>query len=405
MFTQRMTTPLPRRSVRVASLPQSNPHGGPSVLAFKDLQHPAGSNDQRKRHTTELALKTLPALRQQGGSIVELLIAMIVGLFLVAGVLGLFIASKGVYTTTTRATELQENGRFALGYLLNDLRHAYFFGGKQIDSFVLDEDDESPSNEDVDNNCNAENAVFNFNNNSSEPSAPLRGATATSTEAIGCIGDALVVNGIPSDILILKLVRPAPLYSTDDLAYGNVYVASNRISGVLRLFTADSEMPSILNMCKGRTEQCLPYGAYWHYQFRAYYIREPQKDTEPPTLARMILSWDAAKGMQVVAEDLVEGVEGLRLLYGVQTDNEPASFRPAENVTDWEDVVSVQIHLLLRNTLPDYSYHDLGSYAMGDTTVDATQGNAQSQGAMLRNFHRSLISTTVMLRNKPMIQN
>jgi type IV pilus assembly protein PilW len=336
---------------------------------------------------------------------VELLVAMIVGLFLVAGVLGLFITNKGVYTTTTRATELQENGRFALGYLLNDLRHAYFFGGKHFDSFALAADNESPNNENVDNNCNGENAVFNVNDSSEQPSAPLRGATATSTDAIGCIGDARVVNGIPSDILILKLVRPAPLYSSNDLTFGSVYVASNRISGVLRLFTADTVMPSLSDSCKGRTEECLPYGAYWQYQFRAYYIRQPQNDREPPALARMILSWDATRGMEVVAENLVEGVEGLRLLYGVQTGNEAASFHAAENVSDWNDVVSVQIHLLLRNTLPDYSYHDLGSYNMGDTDVNATQGTAQSQGAMLRNFHRSAISTTVMLRNKPMIQN
>ena len=335
---------------------------------------------------------------------------MIVGLFLVAGVLGLFITNKGVYTTTTRAAELQENGRFALGYLLNDLRHAYFFGGKHFDGFALGEDDESPANADVDNNCNGPNAVFNFNDSSEQPSAPLRGATATSTDAIGCIPDALVVNGIPSDILILKLARPSPLYSSNDLTYGNVYVASNRTSGVLRLFTADTAMPSLSDSCKGRTEECLPYGAYWHYQFRAYYIRKPQKETDPPALARMILSWDSTKGMQVVAENLVEGVEGLRLLYGVQTEDEPAFFQKADDISDWDDVVSVQIHLLLRNTLPDYSYEDLGSYKMGDVIVPtekgtATQGTAQSQGAMLRNFHRSAISTTVMLRNKPMIQN
>ena len=367
----------------------------------------ARSNVHRVRHATQPALKTSTALGQQGVSIVELLVAMIVGLFLVAGVLGLFITNKGVYTTTTRATELQENGRFALDYLLNDLRHAYFFGGKHFDGLALgaENDPADPrhadnSNQQPDPDCDGIDAAYDL-------TVPLHGTAATSRDAIGCIDDALVVSGIPSDIVVLKLVRPAPLNSSNDLTDGNVYVASNRITGVLRLYTEDAPktaMPSLSSSCKGRTEQCLPHGKYWQYQFRAYYVRKPQKETEPPALARMILSWDATtKEMELVAENLVEGVEGLRLLYGVQTGNEAASFRAAENVSDWDDVVSVQIHLLLRNTLPDYSYHDLGSYKMGDIDVDVTQDTAQSQGAMLRNFHRSVISTTVMLRNKPMI--
>ncbi|MGB5832837.1 MAG: PilW family protein [Thiohalocapsa sp.] len=343
--------------------------------------------------------------RQHGISIVELLVAMIIGLFLVSGVLGLFITNKGVYTNTVRATELQENGRFALGYLLNDLRHAYFFGGKHFDSFELHGDSETPSNADVENNCSGVDAVYHFNEKSLPGSLPLHGSTATSSSAIGCIDDAMIVNGIPSDILILKLARPQPLYNLADLVYGDVYVASNRLSGMLRLFTADTTMPSLSPSCSGRTDQCLPYGAYWKYQFRAYYIRAPARDGEPPTLTRMTMKWDATDGMKIVPEDLVEGVEGMRFLYGVSTDGQPAIFQQASDVTNWNDVVSVQVHLLLRNTLPNSSYRDTSSYQMGDVSVTATKGSAASQGAKLRNFHRTVVSTTVMLRNKPMVED
>jgi len=339
----------------------------------------------------------------KGFSIVELLVAMAVGLFLAAGILGLFITNKTVYNDTARATELQENGRFALSYLINDLRHAYFFGEKHYDGFLPAADPGTPSNTDVINNCSNVDSVYSFNDNSDPASFPLHGSSATDSTAIGCIADALVVNGIPSDILILKFVRPEPLYSTADLRYGNVYIASNRSDGMLRLFTADTTMPTTASSCTGRTEECLRYGAYWPYTFSAYYVRGNANDAEPPALARMTLEWDNATGMNVVSEDLVEGVEGMRILYGVSATDQPETYEPASTVSNWSDVVSVQVHLLLRTTQPDRSYNDDRIYKMGDLTVTATSSSMLSQEATLRNFYRSVISSTVMLRNKPLV--
>ncbi len=53
-------------------------------------------------------------MRQSGYSVVELMVAVAIGLLVLAGVLGLFVTNKGVFTNTTQATELQEGGRFAL---------------------------------------------------------------------------------------------------------------------------------------------------------------------------------------------------------------------------------------------------------------------------------------------------
>jgi type IV pilus assembly protein PilW len=343
------------------------------------------------------------AASAKGFSTVELLVAMTLGLFLASGILGLFITNKAVFTATARATELQENGRFALSYLMQDLRHAYFFGEKQYDGFLPAADPQTPSNTDVINNCSGIDSVYSFNDTSNPPSFPLHGSSATDSTAIGCIADALVVNGIPSDILILKFARPAPLYSTADLDYGSVYIASNRSDGMLRLFTPDTTMPLLSSTCTGRTDECLPYGAYWPYTFSAYYIRANANDTDPPALARMTLEWDNATGMNVVSEDLVEGVEGMRILYGVSADDAPETFAPAGTVSNWHDVVSVQLHLLLRTTEPDRSYNDDGNYRMGDVTVSVTTSTTVSQGATLRNFRRSVLSSTVMLRNKPLI--
>lgn len=355
---------------------------------------------------TEHKAKHNRASTAQGGfTIAELLVAAAIGLLVMVGILGLFVTNKTVFTHTTQSTELQENGRFALGYLLRDLRNAYFFGETQYNN--LDLDDEAPQNSDVDNNCAGAFAVYSFQDDSTPVSLPLQGTKATNRAAIDCIDDVLVVNGIPSDILIIKSALPEEHKTTAELVSGKVYIASNRLRGCLRQFGDDVTMPLISPSCTSqRGCDCVRNGTYWPYWFAAYYIRDTDPvDDEPPTLSRMVMQWDDTDGMTLVPEDLVEGVEGLRVLYGIEaeTDGNPPIYYPADQVGNWADVISVQVYLLLRNTQPDRSYQDSRTYQMGDLTVTATNGTQLSQGAQLRNFRRQVISTSARLRNKQFI--
>jgi type IV pilus assembly protein PilW len=63
---------------------------------------------------------------QQGLSLVELLVAMAVGLLLTAGVLTIFVNSRQTYRVQDNLAHLQESGRFALVLLGNALRMAGF---------------------------------------------------------------------------------------------------------------------------------------------------------------------------------------------------------------------------------------------------------------------------------------
>jgi len=61
---------------------------------------------------------------QKGLSLVELLIAMALGLLLTAGALQMMLASQNIYQTTDTLSRIQENGRFALNFLTKDIRMA-----------------------------------------------------------------------------------------------------------------------------------------------------------------------------------------------------------------------------------------------------------------------------------------
>lgn len=63
---------------------------------------------------------------QRGFTLVELMIAMTIGLFLSVGVIALFMGTKQSYRANEGMARVQENGRFAVEYLARDVRQAGF---------------------------------------------------------------------------------------------------------------------------------------------------------------------------------------------------------------------------------------------------------------------------------------
>lgn len=68
------------------------------------------------------------AQRQRGLSLVELLIAISLGLFLSWGAIQAFMAGKRTYTMQQATSRIQENGRLAQEFLAYDIRNAGFTG-------------------------------------------------------------------------------------------------------------------------------------------------------------------------------------------------------------------------------------------------------------------------------------
>lgn len=62
--------------------------------------------------------------RQRGLSLIELMIAMVLGLLLIAGALQMMLTSQTIHQTTDTLSRIQENGRFALSFLTKSTRMA-----------------------------------------------------------------------------------------------------------------------------------------------------------------------------------------------------------------------------------------------------------------------------------------
>ncbi|MGH8373254.1 MAG: PilW family protein [Gammaproteobacteria bacterium] len=77
---------------------------------------------------TRSAKHVIDAPRQVGLSLVELMVALVIGLILTAGVISVYLTSKKSYSADTGLAQVQENGRFALSFLEPIVRMGGFMG-------------------------------------------------------------------------------------------------------------------------------------------------------------------------------------------------------------------------------------------------------------------------------------
>lgn len=73
----------------------------------------------RKR---QVAMNSLPP--QQGFTLIEIMISLLLGVFLLGGVIGVFLNTKQTYRVQDGLSRLQENGRYAMEFMGRDIRMA-----------------------------------------------------------------------------------------------------------------------------------------------------------------------------------------------------------------------------------------------------------------------------------------
>lgn len=335
-----------------------------------------------------MSVRSTQGGRQRGFSLIEFMVAMTLGLILIAGAVTVYLATKRSYTEVEQVASLAENSRFGLQVLSDSLRHAGFFGGAHPRDIEPD-----ASLGAVTGDCTGDASFLNVD-------SYLRAVAPTTAVAFGCVTDALpAAGGMPREVLVVKQVLPRPLYDRDPdnasaavdgvisfpaaLDAQETYIIANSERGLL-LDGADTA-PDV------RPGNTFALAAAWPYRLQVYYIR----NLATPTLSRRVLSWDTTAGaMAMTTEDLVPGVESLRFRFGVDANNngEVDRFMNVAQMTSapamWDSVEAVEVSMLLRAPAEDPSYQDQKTYNVGGVTV-APGGN----------WRRQLVQTNVSLRN------
>lgn len=76
-----------------------------------------------------LSMRTHITFRYQTGlTLIEIMIALLIGVFLIGGILQIFLSTKQTYRTQENLSRLQENGRFAMDFISKDIRMTGYWG-------------------------------------------------------------------------------------------------------------------------------------------------------------------------------------------------------------------------------------------------------------------------------------
>lgn len=317
------------------------------------------------------------SLKQKGFSLVELMVALLLGLFLSFGVVNVFITSKLNFSSDEEAIRMQENARYALRYLSREISMSSFFAG------LVDSD--MPATVSITTDCGGSNWATDLNRGTEVIDNWSSGALATSTgTTLTCISD-LQTN---SDVISVKRTADQPtaedgVLVASSISDNQMYVRSEEYGETVGFEYVAASATSFSALASNVD--------YWKYLAKVFFIRD-YSSTDGDAIPSLCVS--SLTGNVMATDCIAEGVQSLQIEFGVDSDEDNVVdyYVPAPNATENQQLLSAKIFVLMRsvNTVPNYT--DDRSYTLGQTQING--GNAFNDG-----FNRKIFSTTVKLRN------
>lgn len=335
------------------------------------------------------ASHTRPARRPRGFTLIEVMVAMAVGMVILLALTVLFSRNSSNQAELEATTRQLENARYATDTLSEELVHAGFYG--EFDPVNLTP---TPTFT-LPDPCATDLAALGW----TTPANPTAGLSVPAALTGYGTGDALGCT--PNRRAGTEAVAVRHMDTRDPtalaaMAANTLYVQVSRCADdVGQILAGSTQTAAAMTL---RNLGCTAVNAeVWRYVPTLYYVADCNDCARAdgiPTLKRVQLV-DGA--LRTVA--LAEGVENLQLEYGLDRDNNGtveefvragAIGAPAGPATDvWPNVVSVRLHLLTRNAEPTPGYTNPRTFQMG-AGVSVAPGDS---------FKRSLMTTTVRLVN------
>ena len=293
------------------------------------------------------SFKAAPA--EQGFTLVELMVALVIGLLLLGGVLQLFIGSKQTYQIQEALGRVQQESRFALDTLSRELRMIGYQGcagsGTLTPNVIADNDGDGIA--DLQFAPNALLEGFDEGSGWSNPSATPRVAGSDVISFRYGDGNSAHLSGnMASDNANVQLS-----HNPDDFQAGDLLMVSDCLTADIFAASSVSQSggSSVVTLAHANNRNIdnrlsKPYGpnaVVMRVRQHSYFVGT---ENGSPGLYRIDDNGNALR--------LVEGVEDIYLLYGENTDGGNArqanTYSRAADVFDWSRVVALRVALLLR---------------------------------------------------------
>lgn len=304
---------------------------------------------------------------QSGLSLIELMIAITLGMLVVAALVALFINISRSNSELAKSNAQIENGRFAIQLLQNDLVHAGFWGELRPGVAAA-----------IPDPCLAA-ASWDDAYKANMLGAPVLGYSSDTVPATCSMVTTPQAN---SDVLVVRHANTCTKGSAgcDGGADTGPHI---QVSGCTT--SSPPEAAYVIDPLNFplTNKNCATPAAARKIVSNIYYVKDN-------TLMRAAF----INGAYQAAQPLIEGIEALRFEYGIDAtgDGSPDSYlsAPPTTLAQLANIVAVKVHVLARNLVATPGYTDSKSYQLGNTAAMAAANDG---------FKRHVFSTTVRLVN------
>jgi type IV pilus assembly protein PilW len=336
----------------------------------------------------QLLLKDAPPClrRQHGVTLVELMVALALGLLITVAMLKVYVDASRMYRFNEGLARVQENGRFALEFIRRDARVAGFWGCYSDAPLTNQISATSDAWLDV-----AAGHITGTNDDglNSADSITFRSATGSGTlvnTTMTAASDSVSVDSVAT-------ITSGMAALISDCDNGDIFQVTG-ISGTSLAHAAGTNTNTSANLSK-------PYasGSRVYQAQQSTFCIALGADPSQPSLRRLT---NPTSGQTCASngDELIEGVENMQILYGEDTDadSEGANGDGTANryvpigtaSLDIDRVVSVRLSLLARS---------LNNNLTTAPSPYTFNGTAVTPGATDK-YLRKVFTTTITLRNK-----
>ncbi len=296
-----------------------------------------------------IAMQPYPSSRQTGLSLVELMISLTIGLFLLLGITTLIVQQSSTRGEMEKSSRQIENGRYAMQILHDDIQHAGLYGEyspPNIGTIYTTPDE-----------CVADGTGWD----GTAIGAPRVPVAIFGYTGAGATPACVANHQAGTAILVVRRTASTPVPIV-----GAIDIQTSRCN-------QDGDIPFQVAGYTLRLDTCIAPAPRYPYLVNIYYIRECSMATGAggacvatddnsnwiPTLM-LVQNGDAAT-------PLVEGIENMQFDYGVDDDanGSPDGYFTASDVANWGNVMAVRVNLLARNNDRTTGHTDNKIYSLG----------------------------------------
>lgn len=352
---------------------------------------------------------------QSGLSLIELMIAMVLGLILLAATIQIFLSTKQSYRLSEAHAILQDNARVALEIMSRDIRSAGYTGCKAIENVKV----HIIANDPVPSAMDEHTIVTGSNSETATSWSPaLDGALGTVVAGTDVITlqkaatcGANLVGNLTSSSASIKVYSPNTcsidaddVLMISDCEVAHVFKATteskdnkNNQQTITHASNANqathfcTSYPSLPHdgACKGGDAKLYGHDAEL-YTFSAvtYFIRLGTNGA--PSLWR----YDHTKATNSTnPAELIEGIEDMQITYGLDDDGDnlvdrTENAKTINDASDWDKVISAHISLLIQ-TLDNNLTTDGQVYTYNGDSRTGEDGRL-----------RRVFNSTIVMRNR-----